>query len=237
MNIVLDTNILQKEGLHSANMSLLCRLSRESEVFVYIPEIVKREYLSQIDFKLRSKQTVGNSSELTKFYKDNHSVLKRIARAENYVNALYIRNKEASEIVFKNWLDENSFVVRLIDKNDYKRVLDAYFDGTRGFRSVKHRPDFPDAFIYESINNIKEEEGGVVAVIGDGPFKNLVKERLNVSCFDSLSSLMEEKQIKEKIANLDNSERLFKILCHRLIITKPSAHRVGPQNGSRVAIV
>lgn len=45
--VVLDTNILRENSIEKSDMVILARLSRESVVDVYIPNIVKREYLSQ----------------------------------------------------------------------------------------------------------------------------------------------------------------------------------------------
>ncbi|TOB98362.1 hypothetical protein CGJ94_25720, partial [Vibrio parahaemolyticus] len=46
-NIVLDTNILYQEGLSSGRMKVLAKLVDAELIAVYIPEIVKREFITK----------------------------------------------------------------------------------------------------------------------------------------------------------------------------------------------
>lgn len=57
-SVLLDTNILHQEGLFSRNMQLLSRLVKASYTEIYVPDIVKREYLSK-----RILESKGNCRE------------------------------------------------------------------------------------------------------------------------------------------------------------------------------
>ena len=46
-NIVLDTNILYQEGLASGRMKVLAKLVDAGLIAVYIPDIVKREFITK----------------------------------------------------------------------------------------------------------------------------------------------------------------------------------------------
>ncbi len=46
-----------------------------------------------------------------------------------------------------------------------KRVTDAYFAGGEPFSSPKHRMDFPDAFIYESVKDIAAKRGTLHVIV------------------------------------------------------------------------
>ena len=47
INLALDTNILHQEGLASGRMQILQKLAEDNLVKVYIPEIVKREFITK----------------------------------------------------------------------------------------------------------------------------------------------------------------------------------------------
>ncbi len=47
INIILDTNILHKEGLLSGRMQMMEKLVEAGVVTIHIPDIVKREFLTK----------------------------------------------------------------------------------------------------------------------------------------------------------------------------------------------
>lgn len=55
ISLLLDTNILHQEGLSSGNMQMLHRLVNASHVEVFVPEIVKKEFISRRIMEAREK--------------------------------------------------------------------------------------------------------------------------------------------------------------------------------------
>ena len=55
LHVVLDTNIFHKEGLYSAEMGRMRRLAAGGHLQIYVPELVRREYLSHMEMDIEDK--------------------------------------------------------------------------------------------------------------------------------------------------------------------------------------
>ena len=75
INILIDTNIILQEGFESRQMQILRRLVQGEKVQVYIPEIVKREFLTK------------KSSDISS---DIHSICKKLVSFKSvYMRIFY----------------------------------------------------------------------------------------------------------------------------------------------------
>jgi predicted nucleic acid-binding protein len=80
-NIVLDTSILYQEGLASGRMKVLAKLVANELITVYVPEIVKREFITK------------RISEITEAITNIQSNLKTILRKVDRVGSFKDQSK------------------------------------------------------------------------------------------------------------------------------------------------
>lgn len=219
INVLLDTNILHNEGLFSHNMQILGRLASERKIEIYLPELVKREFISR-----RASEAL---SKLQSVHTGLNEVLKRIDR-KNLVHinigalqtSLNTAGTEIENAIMKDFEDwQNSHKVNLLplDSAATHTVFDEYFSGTGVFRKPKHRDDIPDAFINTSIQSLLKEKLELNVVIKDGAFRQHLAKTSGVLLFEDLDSFLNTPKIIECINQLDaqsaRTESLKQLFC------------------------
>lgn len=209
MNIVLDTNILHQEGLGSRNMLLLSRLSKSDKINVYIPEIVKREYLSKkiISAKEDLSMVSGRLNNIKKWISSNKGFAEEIIDIEKKFKVLHQNVEDPINESFEQWMIDYNISIVDFESHNMGKVLDDYFSGGGVFKKVKNRDDLPDAMIYTTIQDILEFSGSVVVVIKDGNFKEHLLTIEGIDTFLGLSDLFEAPEIKMLIDELDSESK------------------------------
>ncbi len=214
INILIDTNIILQEGFESRQMQILARLVYDEKVQVFIPEIVKREFLT--------KKASGISSDIQNICKkvDNFQKTKLFSAKQNehldemskYLKGLTINILESFTESFQAWADKINASIIEVDPFCLENVLDDYFAGNNAFRRAKSREDFPDAFIMYAINEVLEYCDSLYVVIKDGHFKECLDVNEKITTSPSLKDLFALPQIEEAITALDaESERIQSI--------------------------
>lgn len=204
LKVILDTNILRENGINKADMVMLSRLSREEVLEVYVPTIVKREYLSQ--------QYLDLSEECQRISNSLHSIRKRMNTAHpNYqfademANQLKLLKSDLENPIYKNfeeWMAINGIKEINFKPKDITDVVDEYFTGCGVFKKAKHRDDFPDAMISKSILAIART-GAVTVLCKDGNFKEKLSSYENVSVTSSLRDYLDTPEISDLRRILD----------------------------------
>jgi len=208
VNIVLDTNILHQEGLGSRNMQLLSRLSVSGKVTVFIPDIVKREYLSKkIESAKDDLSVVFRHFEKIKRWIGSNKISEEIRDIERNFKELYQIIDVHIKSEFDSWVAVNNIEVIEFDPFTMDQILEDYFDGRGAFRKAKSREDFPDAMILTTIKDILEIGDTVYVVVKDGNFRNYLKTIDKLVTFESLLELYEFENIKKLIQNLDSESK------------------------------
>lgn len=209
MNIVLDTNILHQEGLRSRDMQMLSRLSKSHKVNVYIPELVKREYLSKkIDLaKDDLLQVARRLDNIKKWIVPDNSISEDIREIERKFRELHQNVEEPIKVSFDTWVDEHDIIVVEFESINIDSVLNDYFSGDGVFRKAKNREDLPDAMILTTIKNIIEIEKDIIVVIKDGAFRNHLNSIDGVVTFYSLSEVFDFIGVKRLIEELDSESK------------------------------
>lgn len=216
MNIVLDTNILHQEGLSSRNMLLLSRLSKSSKVSVYIPEIVKREYLSKKIATAREDLSMisGRLDSIKKWIGTNNDIAEEVRKVERIFKKLHQNVEEPIVDSFDQWVSDCYIEIVDFYPDNIEQVLNDYFSGNGVFKKAKNRDDIPDAMIYTIIQDILDNSkpDPVAVVIKDGNFKAHLDTVEGIETFGALSDLFESVSIKILIDELDSeSERIESI--------------------------
>ena len=103
-----------------------------------------------------------------------------------------------------------------VERNTFKEhhahnVFDRYFKGENPFKNKKERQDIPDAFIFEIIKDIKNENDNCVVLVKDNA---LIKacEEADIKYFKSLSEFIKTDKIQEALKIQENIEGLIKYL-------------------------
>lgn len=215
LHILIDTSILHQEGFESRQMKLLTRLVDADKALVYVPEIIKREFISK------------KNLDTTEAIHDINKKIEKIRRAKYFdvdhdnkltEFSLYLKNLSAElgqlfEEAFSNWLLKINGVLISFDPFILENVIDDYFNGLGAFRRPKSRDDFPDAFIFYAIKSVLEDCDLLYVVVRDGSFKQCLESLDTIITAKGLKELFSLPEFTRPIKELDEeSERIQKIM-------------------------
>ena len=205
INIILDTNILHQEGLASRNMQLLKRLILAGEVEIYIPELVKREFLTRriMESTEKVKETYNSLSfVIKKINKDNELYSKVMELQKSTRN---IEDCLETEITcdFNKWVQDYKATILPIEGNCINEVFDEYFLGAGVYRKPKSREDIPDAIICYNIKRLLTNKENLIVIIKDGAFKKHLNTIEDINVLDSLDEFLDLHENKTKLEQLD----------------------------------
>ncbi|PHQ75186.1 MAG: hypothetical protein COB74_05205 [Shewanella sp.] len=210
LKVVLDTNVLRENGLTKPNLVMLTRLSKESVVEVYIPTIVKKEYISQmvIDVFESSHNIMHSFKTIKKRLGSEHPYLDNLNVIESLLEEFNANFEEPIKTSFERWIVENNIKELQFESSDIDSVIDDYFSGGGVFKKIKHRDDFPDAMISKGIISIARE-WPVTVLTKDGNFKDKLSMINNVTVLNSLREYLDTKEVEHELRILN--ERTSKI--------------------------
>lgn len=207
IHLVFDTNVLRSEPFYSrAEYDSLQTLIEYGHVEIYIPELVEQEYLHQLKDDLNNyieSIDKSNSSLARSNFVDKNDVNKIKALAAN----LQKNGSENIEQEFSELFYADLSAKRLEIKHKHtKNVFNNYFSGSGVFASKKERKDIPDAFIFESIKELKNKHNNVVGLIADKRFSEACSE-INLITYEKIKDFLESDDVQEILAN--NSQKDF----------------------------
>lgn len=214
INILIDTNIIRQEGFESQQMQLLVRLVQGEKVNVYIPDIVRREYLTQktseISDSLHNICRNINKFQRAKLFNTAHNT--ELRKISKYLTGLTDNISESFAESFQNWIEKIQATIIDVDPYCLENILDDYFAGKNAFRRPKSRDDFPDAIILAAILEILEEEDSLYVAIKDGHFRECLNIYNQITTAPTLKEMFSLSQFEKVINALDaESERIQSI--------------------------
>ena len=207
-NIVIDTNILYQEGLSSGRMKILAKLVTEGVLTVYVPEIVKREFITKRVSEITNAITniQSNIKTISRKTENSGEFRDRIISFESALPQLKqdVENQVVTE--FNQW--EKLLLVKVLEFNPVHihKVLNDYFVGSGAFKLLKNRDDFPDSMIHHTINELAKEIGELYVVLSDGAFKKGIKDQKSVITLNSLNDLLQLEEIEQYLSNQQLNE-------------------------------
>ncbi|EOW6771379.1 PIN domain-containing protein [Cronobacter muytjensii] len=203
-NIVLDTNILHQEGLHSNDMSILKNLVDAKLVCVHIPSIIAQEFIT--------KRITSVKEENIKIIKALEAIEKEGRRIntvlyderQNFIDQIGMVNEsieERAKISFETWVKD--FKVNIIhpQQESFSQVFNDYFSGEGVFRQVKARDDIPDAFINICIESLIESVGRLIVIIKDERLKKHLDKNTQIKTLTGLREFFNENGLEKTLAN------------------------------------
>ncbi|MCA3928935.1 PIN domain-containing protein [Vibrio vulnificus] len=202
-NIVLDTNILYQEGLSSGRMKVLAKLVDAELIAVYIPEIVKREFITKRVSEIGDevKKIQGSLKNILRKTDSEGDFKERTNVLHTTVTELNQNIKGSVDNEFSDWVASVHATIIDFDPAKINCVLDDYFSGSGAFKSLKNREDFPDSMIHHSICQLVENIGETYVILADGAFKRGIQTKENVVTLNSLSDLLNLEDINEFLAS------------------------------------
>lgn len=208
--VVLDTNILRENAIDKSDMVMLARLARESSLEVYIPNIVKREYLSQqyLDLSEHCQKISSSLQAIRKKMNGTHPNHLYIEEMSNQLKQL----KEGLEMPiydsFSDWMKVNSIKEIPFKPLDIVSIVDEYFSGGGVFKKAKHRDDFPDAMISKGILALAESEP-IVVLCKDGNFHEKLSKYENITVLKTLREFLDTPNVTSILKELEKkSEKI-----------------------------
>lgn len=205
IHIVLDTNILHQEGLESRNMQLLSKLSNSGELKIYVPEIVKREFVSKKTLESHEKLIEAKNAliEISKKLLKNDPLRETLSEQEKILTCMADSVSNALKAQFENWAREANAVELKADPAALDSIIDSYFSGTGAFRKPKNREDFPDAFVNQCIEALANKHDKIYIAIKDTAFKKHLETIPNITLSDSLKDFFQLDELQALNAKID----------------------------------
>lgn len=211
--IVFDTNVLRNEHFHSPRMKMLKRLIDEGLATVYIPEIVKREFLTQKVLEYQEKLKTKKITDVNKFFVNNNCNIKeKLSQAEKLIEEIYTDIEYLIGTEFDDWVYDYKIEILPFNNSKMTEVMDNYFTGGTVFRQMKSRQDIPDAMICTSIEELCSEVGELNVLNNDKTFSEYLNTIHGLQVFSTTQDLLEKEAIKNDLDILDKSVKKFELL-------------------------
>ena len=139
INILVDTNILRQEGFESRQMQILARLIKGEKIQLFIPEIVKREFLTQrateIESELHRICKEIDTFQRTKLF--NEEDTDKLGQISTCLKKMTNNTFEVFNESFENWSEKLKISIIDVDPFYIDDILDDYFYGNNAFRKAK----------------------------------------------------------------------------------------------------
>jgi hypothetical protein len=199
LQVLLDTSIYHHDPQRRhAGFQTLTALCEERAVTLHIPSIVKREFITHFAGKAESRlsETLGKVNRLSRADgpAEATAVVDRVLTELTELTGKYEKYVEES---FLAWLNHVNAVVHEIRPEGVHEIFDRYFSGDPPFRKVKNRDDFPDAFIWQIINDISSQHDKLFVVVADGDLRGATASIPKVEVFDSLDAFIESEVVQD----------------------------------------
>lgn len=219
--LVLDSTAFKSSPkLNSALFRQLLQHINVGIFKLYIPEIVEREYLTWIleDAQKSYDKIVQAAKSLNKYYEKTEV----LGFEFEFNSTAMIAESQINQIlenVSKNWdkfKASSSATIVPIEHAHTMSVMDAYFKGTVPFKTLKHRQDIPDAFIFNAMLDLLKDNDKVLFVTHDKSLIDRIEDQ-NIVCFENLVDLFSTSGYKisgEYFRSLRHDDRAISLLSY-----------------------
>lgn len=198
IHVVADSTVYRADPRREkAAFTSLTRLAQGKHVTLHIPDVVRREFLSQEEVYHHENATAIEAAlrSLGKRPLDaaGAELLKKVAEASADMPA---KLKASGAQQFSDWSKSISAVDHPIDPAHGARVMDSYFEGAPPFKKRKNREDIPDGFVWEVIQDISKKHKPLYVVSGDKAVRGALKDNPDFVVFESLEDLISSVPIQ-----------------------------------------
>lgn len=192
IHVVADSTVYRADPRREkAGFKAVARLAQGKHVTFHVPDIVRREFLSQEE-EIQEKNAKAIQDSLKNLGKRpldaaGADFLKKVSGASADMAA---KLKESAAKEFADWSKSISAVDHPIDQAHGARVMDSYFDGTPPFNKKKNKEDIPDSFVWQAIQDLSKTHKPLYVVSGDGDIAGPLQGNKDFVVFRSLEDLI-----------------------------------------------
>lgn len=213
-HVALDTSVMHKEGLYSGAMVRARRLVDSGALQLYLPDMVGREYVTQLEAdvedKLRRAETELRALQRrvrpqTDWPQDAEAVI-------TMISSLRERAGTSAKAAYEEWSVAFRIKSLAFDPASMPQVLDDYFAGKGAFKKAKNRDDIPDAMIAASILALCKEHKKVHVVAGDAALRKYLGATDGVAAWEKLEDFLDQGEIVKHVRDLDEAQHLEAVL-------------------------
>lgn len=206
----MDTSIFRSHSFkRSPLMKAFQRLAINDFIQLHVPYIVEQEYLSylyerhvsELDNILHTTKKLNNRIRVTDI-EDNFKSVIDIVKEIKAKTLRHINDE------IQSWFKNIGAIKHTIKPAHPVQVFDAYFTGSAPFMEKKSRKDIPDAFIYETIKDLKKEYGQIQAIVADKHLRKFLENESNIITFCSLEEFIDSETCQKLLESQSNIEHL-----------------------------
>lgn len=186
-------------------MQLLTRLAESAELTVYIPEMVKREFISKriqdgIDKLQEAKAALG---EVAKKVDRRGEINDAVIKIHAEFDSISVKLSDSIAKDFEEWVSVSRATILKFDPASIDAVLDDYFFGRGAYRRAKAREDIPDAIISSCICALCEKHEKIFVAVKDGTLRKHLQTIKNIVIADSLNDFFAVADVSALVQRLD----------------------------------
>jgi hypothetical protein len=212
LHIIIDSTHLKRDvNLNKEDMLYLKALSQNGFVKIHFPWIIYKECTTATTDNLKTEltTTITKLKGLTRkgFPENEGKVFEGISDA---LSAEVHKIEKLVNVVWGKYIKEAGAILHPFKAEHSKLVFDNYFSAGKPFKTLKSRNDIPDAFIYETVNEIATENE-IHFISEDGNLIENLNGEKNITVHKDFKSLYDSasfKPIKEEYELIVKSESL-----------------------------
>jgi hypothetical protein len=212
-HVALDTNCLWNAFTGDGSLALDClsALAKDSRIKIHIPSIVLSEVRSHISEQIQKTGVQEALQTLKPLRKITPSRLKPVVGNLETSITSFLQDLEA-ELTSKvrNWLECTGASILPVGIAHAERVFEKYFSGTAPFKAIKSREDFPDAFIFEAIQDLLPQLDELLVVCNDERLRAAFSTDEKISIFSDLRALLASGKLP--IRTIDRDYQTHRLL-------------------------
>jgi hypothetical protein len=208
LHVVLDTTVLRNDPARKkAAFQSLKRLSQVKAVQVYIPYVVKHEFLSQEEELYQSQvQKIISCVQDLQRRPLPETTAKLLESSIESFKQIKPELSQFSEYELQVWCEVTGAEVLPVHISHGQRVIDSYFQGKSPFKKKKSREDFPDAFIWQAIFDISENLPQIYVVTNDSAVSTALTTQKNIISVRNLDDFIALEACQKIIQKLEFEE-------------------------------
>lgn len=191
--VFLDTSVLPRDPNGNQDSRVLKELVDAGIIEVHTSTIVVREWTTQrqIEFEKKFSDAISAVDSIKR-----HPWASSISGVDEIATSLAPTLEEArkvSQAKCEEFFDQLGCQLVGIEPAAAESAFSSYFEGLPPFGSIKNRKDIPDAFIFEALKTVAENQPVLVA-INDGRLADAADSLDNVTVFPDIKNLVASLQ-------------------------------------------
>ena len=204
IHVLLDSCIYRADRKRSkSGFRALVRLARAGYVQLHVPAYVKGEVITQQQHDVAADiNSLKSAADAILRTTDEIHLQQHAKSVEATVEAMKASSADWLATEFDKWLSNVDAIVHPVKPHHAKLVTDAYFEGKVPFRAPKHRPDIPDAFIWQVALDLAKEHGKIVVISTDGRLRETAAKHDAMTVYKTLEEFIEIPHCQELLRDL-----------------------------------